>query len=355
MRPSTRPRPTSPSHGAGCTRHRTSAGTTSTSGTEKPPKRQTPWRATRPANPGAAYAACLVDPDDMTGSSSDARKREPPRPPVPHHQTPTATTMAATRMTTDAAAAPGATADGGTQHGRTRRSPLATNAATRATPARPSTTDAGTRPPTHRRRASPTPPSTAPRTSRPPRHRRCAHTDAPPDRTPDTDARPHRPPPTHTPQQPPQRSRAPRTARAIAGLLTAAALAALALHDEPPHRPRAPRARTAEATLPPRLTLLGGALLLAAAAHSLPKAASSPAPAPGRRHRPRHSPSPRLTNRRPRARQPRHDSGRRTGPDMDATTQAMIDHEISATSDTAAAGHLQSGDTQAPTARRRRQ
>ena len=33
---------------------------------------------------------------------------------------------------------------------------------------------------------------------------------------------------------------------------------------------------------------------------------------------------------------------------MDATTQVIIDHEISATSDTATAGHLQSGDTQAP-------
>ena len=41
-------------------------------------------------------------------------------------------------------------------------------------------------------------------------------------------------------------------------------------------------------------------------------------------------------------------AGALTTSDMDATTQVMIDHEISATSDTAAAGHLQSGDIQAP-------
>ena len=37
-----------------------------------------------------------------------------------------------------------------------------------------------------------------------------------------------------------------------------------------------------------------------------------------------------------------------TATDEDATHQAMIDHEIMATSDAAPAGHLQSGDIQAP-------
>ena len=55
--PSTRPEPTNPSHGAGSMRHRTSDGTTSTSGTERPPRRREPWRATRQASPDASCAA----------------------------------------------------------------------------------------------------------------------------------------------------------------------------------------------------------------------------------------------------------------------------------------------------------
>ena len=160
------------------------------------------------------------------------------------------------------------------------------------------------------------------------------------------------PTPTPTPQQPPQQSGAPRTHPGIvAGLLTATVLAALALHDERPDHPR-DVARTAarRARQPPRLTLLGGILLLAAAARSLPKAASSPAPAPGAdRTTP---PLPLTAMSEPGTPAPAAYAANLadalTTTDMDATTQVIIDHEISATSDTATAGHLQSGDTQAP-------
>ena len=176
----------------------------------------------------------------------------------------------------------------------------------------------------------------------------------PPPTAPPTPARPPvpSPTPTPTPQQPPQQSGAPRTHPGIvAGLLTATALAALALHDERPDHPR-DVARTAarRARQPPRLTLLGGILLLAAAARSLPKAASSPAPAPGAdRTTP---PLPLTAMSEPGTPAPAAYAANLadalTATDMDATTQVIIDHEISATSDTATAGHLQSGDTQAP-------
>ena len=176
----------------------------------------------------------------------------------------------------------------------------------------------------------------------------------PPPTAPPTPARPPvpSPTPTPTPQQPPQQSGAPRTHPGIvAGLLTATALAALALHDERPDRPRdIARTATRRARQPPRLTLLGGILLLAAAARSLPKAASSPAPAPGAdRTTP---PLPLTAMNEPGTPAPAayaaNLANALTATDMDATTQVIIDHEISATSDTATAGHLQSGDTQAP-------
>ena len=111
---------------------------------------------------------------------------------------------------------------------------------------------------------------------------------APPPTEPPTPTCPPTPirAPTLTPQQPPQRSRAPRNRPgALTGLLAAAAITALALRAEHPDRPHNVARTTARGPRhPPRLTLLGGALLLAAVARSLPKAASSPAPAPGADH-----------------------------------------------------------------------
>ena len=158
--------------------------------------------------------------------------------------------------------------------------------------------------------------------------------------------------PTPTQQPLPQRSRASRhRPGALTGLLAAAALAALALHAEPPDRSQvAARATARVPRHPPRLTLLSGALLLAAAARSLRKATSSPAPAPGADHTT--PPPPRATAGRPGTPAPVDHAtaltGALTASDVDATTQAIIDHEITATFDTATAGHPQSGAIQAP-------
>ena len=176
----------------------------------------------------------------------------------------------------------------------------------------------------------------------------------PPPTAPPTLAQPPGPSPTSTPtpQRPPQQSGAPRTHPGIvAEPLTATVLAALALRDERPDRPRdIARTATRQARQPPRLTLLGGILLLAAAAHSLPKAASSPAPAPDAdRTTP---PLPLTATNEQGAPAPAAYAANLAhalaATDIDATTQVIIDHEVSATSDTATAGHLQSGDVQAP-------
>ena len=198
--------------------------------------------------------------------------------------------------------------------------------------------------PTHVRTAHQPPAPVPPLSPRP----------TPPPTAPPTPAQPPgpSPTPTPTPQQPPQQSGAPRTRPGIAaGLLTATALAALALRDERPDRPRdIARTATRRARQPPRLALLGGILLLAAAAHSLPKAASSPAPAPDAD---RATPPPPLaaTNGQGAPAPAAYAANLAhalAATDIDATTQMIIDHEISATSDTATAGHLQSGDAQAP-------
>ena len=99
---------------------------------------------------------------------------------------------------------------------------------------------------------------------------------------------PARPPATTPtpPRPPPPRSGAPRRSPSAYHALAAIALTA-ALSLAAPHA-GAPRATARLARQPAWLTLLGGALLMAAATGSLPTAHSSPAPAPGGGGKPTH-------------------------------------------------------------------